>query len=75
MHPSIQLLRCLSSSKIIINTVALHIYHIQVNGAISLPENVADNGGLHASFQVSYYQYYCVVNYELIRSLHHWLHL
>ena len=27
--------------------------HIQVNGNISLPENVADNGGLHASFRVS----------------------
>ena len=28
-------------------------YHTQVNGQISLPENLADNGGLHASFQVS----------------------
>ena len=27
--------------------------HIQVNGNISLSENVADNGGLQASFQVS----------------------
>ena len=27
--------------------------HIQVNGNRSLPENVADNGGLHASFRVS----------------------
>ena len=45
------------------------LFYAQINGSLTLGENIADNGGIHASFQVCMYSVHIQNSDSLFTSI------